>query len=114
MFLSVNIAFSDPLPSQPQDDDQPPAISSDDDGNPEWEIDEILRARTHGQGRRQQRQVLVKWTGYTQPTWEPLQALKNTIALIEFERRWGDARRNDGPTVTTRRRRKGGGGNVTG
>jgi len=107
-------AATDPLPSQRQDDDQPPAISSDEDGNPEWEIEEILRARTHKQGRRQRRQVLVKWKGYAQPTWEPLQAMRNTIALIEFERRWGNARYNDGPIITTRRRKGKEGGNVTG
>ena len=78
-------AATDPLPSQRQDDNQPPAISSDDDGNPEWEIEEILRARTHKRGRGQQRQVLVKWKGYASPTWEPLSALKHTLALIEFE-----------------------------
>jgi len=101
-------AATDPLPSQRQDDTQPPAISSDDEGNPEWEIEEILRARTHNRGRGQQRQVLVKWKGYAQPTWEPLRAMENTLALIEFERRWGDARYNDGPIITTRRRREGG------
>ena len=102
-------AATDPLPSQRQDDNQPPAISSDDDGNPEWEIEEILRVRTHQRGRGQQRQVLVKWKGYAQPTWEPLQAMKNTLALIAFESRWGDARQNDGPIIMTRRRRRGGG-----
>ena len=101
-------AATDPLPSQRQDDTQPPAISSDDEGNPEWEIEEILRARTHKRGRGRLRQVLVKWKGYAQPTWEPLRAMENTLALIEFERRWGNARQNDGPIVTTRRRREGG------
>jgi hypothetical protein len=101
-------AATDPLPSQRQDDTRPPAISSDDDGNPEWEIEEILRARTHKRGRGRQRQALVKWKGYAQPTWEPLQAMENTLALIEFERRWGDAQHNDGPIITTRRRREGG------
>jgi hypothetical protein len=104
-------AAMNPLPSQRQDDTQPPAISSDDDGNPEWEIQEILRARTHKRGRGQQRQVLVKWKGYALPTWEPLQALKNTIALIEFERRWGDARYNDGPIITTHHRKRKGANN---
>ena len=99
-------AATDPLPSQRQDDTQPPAISSDDDGNPEFEIQEILRARTHKQGRGKRRQVLVKWKGYALPTWEPLQAMKHTIALIEFEHRWGDARYNDGPIVTTRQRKR--------
>jgi len=106
-------AATDPLPSQRQDDNQPPAISSDDDGNPEWEIEEILRARTHKRGRGQQRQVLVKWKGYASPTWEPLSALKHTLALIEFEQHWGDARHNDGPIIMTRHHRKEG-GNVTG
>lgn len=100
-------AATNPLPSQRQDDNQPPAISTDDDGNPEWEVEEILRARTHEQGNRQQRQVLVKWKGYATPSWEPLQAMKDTLALIEFERRWGSAQHNDGPIITTRHRQKG-------
>jgi hypothetical protein len=101
-------AATDPLPSQRRDDNQPPAILSDDDGNPEWEIQEILRAKTQKRGRGQRREVLVKWKGYAIPSWEPLQALKNTIALTEFEQRWGDARYNDGPIITTRHRREGG------
>ena len=89
-------AATNPLPSQQQDDTQPPAIIVD-DGHEEWEVEEILRARSRKRGRGYQRQVLVKWKGYGRPTWEPLRAMEETAALDEFERRWGNARDNDGP-----------------
>jgi hypothetical protein len=85
-----------PLPSQQQDDAQPPAIIAD-DGHAEWGVEEILRARSRRWGRGYQRQVLVKWKGYALPTWEPLRAMEETAALDEFERRWGNAKDNDGP-----------------
>jgi hypothetical protein len=88
-------AATNPLPSQQQDDTQPLAIISE-DGHEEWEVEEILRARSRKRGRGYQRQVLVKWKGYALPTWEPLQAMKETAALDEFERQWGDAMDNDG------------------
>jgi hypothetical protein len=89
-------AATNPLPSQQQDDTQPPAIISD-DGHAEWEVEEILRARSRKRGRGYQRQVLVKWKGYALPTWEPLRAMEETAALDEFERHWGNAKDNDGP-----------------
>ena len=89
-------AAMNPLPSQQQDDAQPPAIIAD-DGHAEWGVEEILRARSRRWGRGYQRQVLVKWKGYALPTWEPLRAMEETAALDEFERRWGNAKDNDGP-----------------
>ena len=102
-------AATDPLPSQRRDDAQPPAIISD-EGHPEWEVEEILRARSRKYGRGKQRQVHVKWKGYALPTWEPLRAMEDTVALDKFERRWGNAQQNDGPANTSERE----GGNVTG
>jgi hypothetical protein len=74
-------ASDDPLPSQIQDDTQPPAIIAEDTGDQEWPVEEILDARKKGRGY----QVLVKWTGYVQPTWEPLSALRETEALDRYE-----------------------------
>lgn len=73
-------AARDPLPSQTIHEPQPPAILGEDD-EPEWEIDNIIRERTSGR----QRQFLVKWTGYTRPTWEPASALQDTTALDRYE-----------------------------
>jgi Chromo (CHRromatin Organisation MOdifier) domain len=35
------------------------------------------------------REVLVKWTGYTDCTWEPRANLEHTVALDEFKTRYG-------------------------
>ena len=40
-------------------------------------------------GRGKTRQLLVKWTGYAKPTWEPLSALQDTTALDIFEEKYG-------------------------
>ena len=84
-------AAGDPLPSQVQDNTQPPAIIAEDTGEQEWFVEEILEARRRGSGH----QVLVKWTGYTQPTWEPLGALQDTEALDKYEATHGKITTND-------------------
>jgi hypothetical protein len=78
-------AGDDPLPSQVQDDTQPPPIIAEDTGEQEWFVEEILKARKE----RRDYQVLVKWTGYAQSTWEPLSALLDTEALDRFEAKHG-------------------------
>ena len=88
-------AATDPLESQIRDDVQPEAIEID--GDREWEIEEIRDERVKRRGRGQIKQLLVKWTGYAQPTWEPYHALRDTVALDLYEQRL-----------------KGRGGNVTG
>ena len=55
-------AAADPFPNQRQGNSWPPAIMVD--GEKEWEVERILRKRTKGR----QRQVLVKWKGYLNPT----------------------------------------------
>jgi hypothetical protein len=71
--MHLRRAADDPLPSQVQDDTQPPAMMPEDDpdGEEEWQVEEILGSRK----ARGATEVLVKWTGYAQPTWEPLSAL---------------------------------------
>ena len=58
----VRPAASDPLPTQVIDDSRPPPIEID--SELEWQVDEILEART----KRKKRWVLVKWTNYAEPT----------------------------------------------
>jgi len=67
----LRTAHDDELPSQVRDDIQPPAIVPN-KGDPEYGVEKILRARTRKIGRGSRREALVKWTGYAQPTWEPL------------------------------------------
>jgi hypothetical protein len=86
---------------------QPPAIVTE-DGEEEFEVEEILRARIRAIGRGSRREVLVKWKGYARPTWEPLISLEDTVALDIFEERFGPAATTDGPPFM------GWGGNVTG
>jgi transposase InsO family protein len=101
-------AATDPLPSQQQDDSQPaPFVVEDEDGAEglEYEVENISAAK----GRRPHRKVLVKWKGYARPTWEPLDNFKETVALDDFEARYGDAEINDGPgdpRASTQRHRR--------
>ena len=91
----VKRAGSDPFPSQERDDAQTPPLV-DDLNEPEYEIDSILRARNVRRGRGNFRQALVKWTGWADPTWEPIEYVKDTKALDEFEARFGSIESHDG------------------
>lgn len=91
----IRPAASDPLPSQTVDDTQPPPIVVDNEA--EWEVEEIIAARTKRIGRGRRREVLVKWAGYAEQTWERLEDLENCTALDAFEERYGDVRTHDGP-----------------
>ena len=59
------------------------AINSDD----EYTIERILRHRRQGRGWR----LLVKWLGWPEPTWKPLQQLQKTTTLDAYERLLHDA-----------------------
>ena len=86
----VKKAAKDPLPSQLTIDnkfgmifDTPEdlssvAINSDD----EYTIERILRHRHQDHGWR----LLVKWLGWPEPTWEPLQQLQEMTTLDVYER----------------------------
>ena len=89
----------DPLPSQIIINTQLPAIVLE-DGKEEYEVEEILRARTRKIGRGSRREILVKWTGYSRPTWEPLASFEDTVALNAFERQHGPAITNDRPPAS--------------
>jgi len=93
--MHLKRASDDPLPSQVQDDTHPPAIvpEGDPDGEEEWQVEEILNSRK----TRGATEVLVKWTGYAQPTWEPLSAFLETEALDRYEAAHGKITENDTP-----------------
>lgn len=96
----VKRAGTDPFPSQERDDAQNPPLIDDLD-DPEYEIESILRARTVCRGRGKFRQALVKWTGWVDPTWEPVEYIQDTSALDDFENKYGSIETNDGPTNNT-------------
>lgn len=96
----IKRAGNDPLPSQIRDDAQNlPLI--DDLEHKEYQVESILRARTIRRGRGKFRQVLVKWVGWIEPTWEPVDYVKNTVALEVFEEKYGSVESNDGPPETS-------------
>ena len=86
----VKKAAEDPLPSQLTIDNEPgmifdtledpSSVAINSDG--EYTIERILRHRRQGRGWH----LLVKWLGWPEPTWEPLQQLQETTALDAYER----------------------------
>ena len=86
----VKKAAKDPLPSQLTIDNEPgmifdtpedsSSVAINSDG--EYTIERILRHRRQGRGWR----LLVKWLGWPEPTWEPLQQLQETTTLDAYER----------------------------
>ena len=91
----LRTAATDPLDSQAVDDNQPgPVIIEDQE---EYEVKKILKERTVRRGRGSQKQYLIEWTGYAEPTWEPASALQDVVALDAYENSFS-----------------GGGGDVTG
>jgi hypothetical protein len=78
----LQLAASDPFPSQQQDDSQiGPTLIGDQE---EYEIEAILdekRARGRGNNLR----YLVKWVSHNKPTWEPQSALEDTVALEKWK-----------------------------
>ena len=91
----VKKAAEDPLPFQLTIDNEPgmifdtpedpSSVAINSDG--EYTIERILRHRHQGRGWR----LLVKWLGWPEPTWEPLQQLQETTALDAYERLLHDA-----------------------
>lgn len=107
----VERAASDPLPSQSSTDERPGPVlvANDADGTAEEEyvIEEIQDVRNSpGRPRRgvHPREVLVKWKGWDQATWEPLANYADTAALARFEARWGDAATCERPSRSRRTR----------
>lgn len=83
----IRPAATDPLPSQIVDDSQPPPLVVD--GELEYQVEEILDHRVKRVGRGARTEVLVKWTGYAETTWEPLASVEDCEALHRYEERFG-------------------------
>ena len=72
----------------------------------EYDVEEILKAK----GKGGHRKVYVKWKGYASPSWEPLEALKDNVAVDRFKEKYGDVTLNDGPSHAKKTRQKKRGG----
>jgi hypothetical protein len=72
-------AEDDPFSSQIRDDTQLPPLLVD--GEPEYTIKEIKKARLKKMGRGSRKEVLVKWKGYKKKIWEPREEFLETEAL---------------------------------
>ena len=86
----VKKGAEDPLPSQLTIDNEfgmifdtpedPSSVAINSDG--EYTIERIFRHRRQGRGWR----LLVKWLGWPEPIWKPLQQLQKMTALDAYER----------------------------
>jgi hypothetical protein len=80
-------AGDDLFSSQIRDDTQLPPLFVD--GEPEYTIEKIKRARLKKVGKGNRRKILVKWKGYKEEIWEPREKFLETEALAQFERKFG-------------------------
>jgi len=97
-------ASQDPLPGQETGDNQPGPVLIE--SHEEYYVDEILCARNKAGSKGKKREVLVKWSGHHEPTWEPLEALADTSALDDFEVKYGEAQNHDGPKSIYEKKKK--------
>jgi hypothetical protein len=83
-------APADPLPSQRQEDAQPgPAIAATEEEDEEFSIERVIRVDFMVWYGTTLPWALVKWTGYTEPTWEPLDEVEHSDAFGVFVTKWG-------------------------
>jgi hypothetical protein len=103
-------AENDPFSLQIRDDIQPPPLFID--GEPEYIIEKIKRARLKKMGRKSRRKILVKWKGYKKKIWELRKEFLETEALAQFERKFGTkdgvGEEDSGPITGPKPRRQGG------
>ena len=57
----------------------------------EWAAESILYEHEVGRRGRKKQQLLVKWVGYPDPTWEPREALEDVAQLDVFDASRGRA-----------------------
>lgn len=78
----LHLASDDPFPSQPSDDQQPPAVLVD--GEQEYEVERIVDEKRTKRGRGTKLWYRVKWRGYAKTTWEAADSLSEAVALDEW------------------------------
>jgi hypothetical protein len=103
-------AEDDLFSSQIRDNTQLPPLFVD--GEPEYIIEEIKKARLKKMGKRNRRKVLVKWKGYKKEIWEPRKKFLETETLAQFERKFGTGNKvgekDSGLIIGPKSRRQGG------
>jgi hypothetical protein len=101
-------AENDPFSSQIRDDIQPSPLFID--GEPEYIIEKIKKARLKRVGRGSCRKILVKWKEYKEETWELREEFLKTEALAQFERKFGTGdkvgEKDSGPIIGPKPRRQ--------
>lgn len=97
----LKLVPSDPLPGQVNDDKRPDPVLIE--GKQEWHIEEIRDVKDGEEGEAV---VQVKWTGYQNPTWEPVSYVADTRAWKDYTAKHGPR-----PTGSKRRPRRGTGKN---
>lgn len=89
--VSLLSKYDERPPEMRQEEGWEPVTSEGAEGQAEYEVEEILDSR--GEGANEE--YLVKWKGYStqQATWEPVEHLKNSAALLRAFRRQKNKRK---------------------
>jgi len=87
--VKLTLAPDDPIPGRKLTDHPPPIII---DGEPEWEVEEILDSHWHWR----RFQYLVKWKGYSHEhnSWESASEVSVPELIAEFHRKHLEAPRH--------------------
>jgi hypothetical protein len=100
-------AKNDPFSSQIRDNIQLPPLFIN--GEPEYTIKEIKRARLKKMGRKNRRKILIKWKKYKKKTWKPRKKFLKIETLARFERKFGTrnkvSEKDSGPITGPKPRR---------
>jgi len=76
----LHAAADDPIPGQVIPTPLPVIV----EGEEEWEVEEVL----HSRRIRGRLQYLVKWRGFSAPTWEPEENLAEVQAIDDYHERY--------------------------
>jgi len=87
--VKLTPAPDDPITGQKTEDHLPPIVI---DGEPEWEVEEILDSRWH----QRRFQYLIKWKGYGREhnSWESASEVSAPELTAEFHRKYPGAPRH--------------------
>lgn len=80
----LDLVREDPYPGQII----PPPPPIEVDGEDEYFVDQILDSKYIGRGNGRQLRYLVKWDGYSEPTWEPANYVKDLDVVKKFHQRY--------------------------
>jgi len=117
--VKLSTAPDDPIPGRKPQAPPPPIVV---DGEPEWEVEEVLDSCWH----RRRFQFLIKWKGFSREhnSWEMASDVKAPDLVAEYYRKYPAAPRRihrtdfdtlfKSRTITSRRSNLGGGVNVRG